>query len=269
MTQKDTNGNLKPVMYEGKSLEANMSVNPFGQNSAAEIAYKKVERVVLATHLVTNFVPKNEHVRERVREAAQELLPHVLALRDGFRSAGPNHVTDICARIRNILSLLDIIHASGYISDMNLEVLKFAYADLARFLRKSEDAQSAESFELQEEFFTPTPTPSQGQISKGHTEVVKDKIEKDSLKDKRTIKDKNVSQGHKPQSVRTKRKLKSRRIAILDVITKRSPVHIKDIAGEVSDCSEKTIQRELAALVRDGVVKKEGSKRWTTYSLVV
>tara|TARA_B100000745_G_scaffold62803_1_gene37109 strand:- start:532 stop:708 length:177 start_codon:yes stop_codon:yes gene_type:complete len=58
-------------------------------------------------------------------------------------------------------------------------------------------------------------------------------------------------------------------MAILDVITKKSPIHIKDIAAEVSDCSEKTIQRELQSLVHDNVVKKEGSKRWTTYSLVV
>lgn len=269
MTQKDTKGNSKPVIYESKSLEANMSVNPFGQNTAAEIAYKKTERVVLATHLVTNFVPKNESVRDSIRTAAQSLLPKVLELREGLRSAGPNRTTDICASIRNILSLLDVIHASGYISDMNLEVLKFAYADLARFLRKSEDGKAAESLELQEEFFTPTTVVSQGHIDKGQKSIIKDKTVTDIVKDSKSVKDKGDSKGHRPQSVRSKRKLKSRRIAILDVITKKSPVHIKDIAAEVTDCSEKTIQRELAALVRDGVVKKEGSKRWTTYSLVV
>jgi len=31
--------------------------------------------------------------------------------------------------------------------------------------------------------------------------------------------------------------------------------------------SEKTIQRELQALVATGAVKKEGERRWTRYSL--
>lgn len=269
MTIKDNNGNRKPVNYDGVSPDANLSVSPFGQNRVAEIAYKKAERLVLATHLVTNFVPKSETVRENIRERAQDLLPRVMDLREGMRSAGPGRVNNISAQIRQILSLLDVVHASGYISNMNLEVLKFAYADLVRFLKKSEDGVSAESLELDEEYFTPAVVEHQGQISKGHSATVKDKTITDTQKDKVSVKDKKVSTGKRPQSLRAKRRATSRRMAILDVVTKRGPVHIKDIATEVTDCSEKTIQRELASLIKDSVVKKEGSKRWTMYSLVV
>ena len=72
----------------------------------------------------------------------------------------------------------------------------------------------------------------------------------------------------RPQSLKDKRRLANRRMLILDVVTQKAPVHIKDIATDIPNCSEKTIQRELSSLVTDGVVKKEGSKRWTTYSLV-
>lgn len=271
MTIKDNKAVYKPINYEGISLDANMSVSPFGQNRAAEIAYKKVERLVLATHLVTNFVPQSESVRENIRESAQYLLPMVMSLREGFQSTGPDSVDAISAHVRQLLSLLDIAHASGYISEMNLGVLKYAYADLVRFLSKSEQGSASESIELNEDdFLAPSSPESQEQTYKGQTaKTLKDKNVKDIVKDIESVTDIKQQKDKRPQSLKSKRRVTSRRMAILDVITKKSPIHIKDIAAEVSDCSEKTIQRELQSLVHDNVVKKEGSKRWTTYSLVV
>ena len=42
-------------------------------------------------------------------------------------------------------------------------------------------------------------------------------------------------------------------------------VMIKDIIGKIKDISEKTLQRELSALVAKGVLKKIGDKRWSRY----
>ena len=46
---------------------------------------------------------------------------------------------------------------------------------------------------------------------------------------------------------------------------------IKDIAlalqSKGKETGEKTLQRELVAMVRDGVLKKKGEKRWSKYSL--
>jgi hypothetical protein len=42
---------------------------------------------------------------------------------------------------------------------------------------------------------------------------------------------------------------------------------IKDVSPLVTGCSEKTIQRELSAMVRSGILKKVGEKRWSRYSL--
>ena len=268
MTVKDTKSPNMLINQEGMSQDANMSVRPFGQNAAAEIAYKKVERLVLATYLVTNFVPENESVRENIRNLCQQMLPMVMTLREGFQSTGANAVANISAQVRQVLSLLDVVHASGYVSDMNLEVLKYAYADFAHFLEKSQKGSSSETLELTEGDFTPIPNESHGQ-----KKVVTDKKLKDILKDTETVTDNKVKTSSEiketNQSVRSKRRVTSRRMAILDVVTKKSPVHIKDIAKEVSDCSEKSIQRELSSLIADQVVKREGAKRWTVYSLVV
>ncbi len=44
---------------------------------------------------------------------------------------------------------------------------------------------------------------------------------------------------------------------------------IKDFSTYIKDCSEKTIQRQLLDLVKDGVLKKDGERRWSRYSLKV
>lgn len=59
----------------------------------------------------------------------------------------------------------------------------------------------------------------------------------------------------------------SRRESVLAILREKGPSYIKDISLVIREVSEKTIQRELAALVSEGVVKKEGERRWTTYSI--
>ena len=58
-----------------------------------------------------------------------------------------------------------------------------------------------------------------------------------------------------------------RRDAILKLFKKGQELMIKDISLNVRGCSEKTIQRELLALVAGGVLNKRGERRWSRYSL--
>lgn len=55
---------------------------------------------------------------------------------------------------------------------------------------------------------------------------------------------------------------------ILDFVKKNNGVSIKDIASVVRNCSEKTIQRELTDLIRQGLVYREGERRWSLYKIV-
>lgn len=56
-----------------------------------------------------------------------------------------------------------------------------------------------------------------------------------------------------------------RRDTIFNIIKQQGPISIADIARSVPDVSSKTVQRELAELVRSGVLKKEGERRWSRY----
>jgi hypothetical protein len=62
-------------------------------------------------------------------------------------------------------------------------------------------------------------------------------------------------------------KKQSRREQILALFVVGVDVSIKDIALRIRGCSEKTIQRELNALLTDGVIDRLGEKRWSRYVL--
>ncbi len=59
----------------------------------------------------------------------------------------------------------------------------------------------------------------------------------------------------------------SRREQILGLFVRGVDVSIKDIAARIKGCSEKTIQRELNALLEDNVIERIGEKRWSRYVL--
>lgn len=59
----------------------------------------------------------------------------------------------------------------------------------------------------------------------------------------------------------------SRRARILTIIEAKGEVSIKDITDIITDVSEKTIQRELNAMIEDNQIKRIGERRWSKYIL--
>ncbi len=112
---------------------------------------------------------------------------------------------------------------------------------------------------------------SKGQISSGG-QLIKDKEEiKKDIKPKMPSTH-NVLMEHaaRPPSLVTssfQMKKLSRREQILALFVKGVDVSIKDIAARIKGCSEKTIQRELNALLYDNVIERIGEKRWSRYVL--
>lgn len=56
-----------------------------------------------------------------------------------------------------------------------------------------------------------------------------------------------------------------RRATILHFVLQNNGVSIKDICAIVPTCSEKTVQRELTTLIGQGLIKREGERRWSVY----
>ena len=58
-----------------------------------------------------------------------------------------------------------------------------------------------------------------------------------------------------------------RQASILEFISSKGQVNIKDISSVIKDCSEKTIQRDLNDMIEKSLIKREGKRRWSTYSV--
>jgi len=59
-----------------------------------------------------------------------------------------------------------------------------------------------------------------------------------------------------------------RRTRIHTILEAKGEATIKDISEIITDCSEKTLQRELSAMIEENVVKRQGERRWSKYSVI-
>jgi hypothetical protein len=58
-----------------------------------------------------------------------------------------------------------------------------------------------------------------------------------------------------------------RRERIKTILEAKKEATIKDISEIITDVSEKTIQRELNAMIEENLVKRQGERRWSKYSM--
>lgn len=257
-SKKDNQLTSNQYSYEDVSFDID-TIGLFGDNHACAHAYKRTEKILLAIHLVTNLVPEKEPARKAIRDKSIHTLSDMLQLRSGFNSVGSEQLNHVVASVYEMISLLNILHVAGFVSDMNLEVLKRELRSLIVFLREAESTGTAEKVMINDDHFKTEKS------IKGHT--LKDSYMSFNKKD--TSK-KTYTNGNRHDSKKTTQasSRSERRSTILNLIKDKKTVNIKDISTVITDCSEKTLQRELISLVRDGVLKKEGERRWSVYSLL-
>lgn len=263
MDSKNQENHLKK--YDEKSLEKLQSRVVF-TNPEYLFIFKKTEKIVAALYLVTNLILDNEPIKWRIRKMALELVSDTLDLRRLPSVQAKPTVSGIITSISEMISLLKVASISEQVSQMNFAVLQ---RELAFLMGNLESAHSdiiggSDSFLSQDYFNVPEPISALvnnslgamfsnvaggGYSHKGQyrTSVLKkDNIVNQELKD--NVKD-------------------NRHERMLQLLKVGKPLGIKDFAKEITDCSEKTIQRELLAMVGSGVLKKTGERRWSLYSL--
>lgn len=106
--------------------------------------------------------------------------------------------------------------------------------------------------------------------------------QKDMYKGHDSIKDSVLNQGgrHQPRSgVRTPSLRKPRNVvsvdrlkeerkrSITEMLSTQNTAVVRDFSSVITGCSEKTVQRLLIEMVRSGVLKREGARRWSRYSI--
>ncbi len=208
-------------------------------------ALKKTEKIVQAIYLVTSHLNDTEPLKIELREKSLSLLSYSLALNSENSYERQELVRSFLSTGVEISSLMRVASVSGNISTNNATILSNEIESVASHVREKVFPQdSTKGLILSKDFFA-TDIPEFEKNDKGQNMVNK------GLK----------------MAVKQKDRKNSRQHEILDLLKKQSHLTIKDFARVISDCSEKTIQRELIDLVEKGVVVREGERRWSRYSL--
>ncbi len=234
--------------------------------------YKKVERIAAATYIITNVFDDKEPVKWDLRQKSLELLSFITHLKDNFISERERTLHAIEEILFATISSFSISYLSGMLSDMNYSILKKeveftidlikgtrGYVLTSDFFISSNDISPA--FYNEKKIEHPNQKDSHYKGHKGHI-YQKDEIQNSSI----IVKQGDEGIANDPYSASFIKK-NNRKNNIVEIVKMKKRVTIKDISLIIKDCSEKTIQRELVSLVKKGVLKREGERRWSTYSL--
>lgn len=226
--------------------------------------YSKLEKITMAVYLITDIFPKEEPLKVYLRERCLELLSFIMSLKDQSQESEIR----ISSLSGEILSLLKVSASANLISEMNYRILINEYNKFLKLVERQKENKEIFEKDFFKEEYKEALVP-QGQIykghSKGHKQTTINNVLNEDLKDTVTeIVPKRVRR--KSSGVFKKEKL-DRRESIIKFIKDNKEVTVKDITKVVKGFSEKTIQRELVNMLEEGVLKKEGERRWSRYTL--
>lgn len=263
--QKDTQKTGLNSYGQGNVLD----VKALGSKHVYEFANKKTEKLVTALYMVTDCMDTDDALKGKLRQLGVELLSDMYELSALSPMDKHVHISSSLAHVDEILSFVEIAYTIGFISEMNTSILKKEFLILISELESHQKKDKHFTFTLDEDMFS---------LPVLESPEAQDNYSQNGLKDKRTnintmsfTNNKQHSFApHIPKQISHTFSVsdkKERTDKILSLV-KGKDVSIKDISNAFTDCSEKTIQRELNALVAKGQVKKIGEKRWSRYQSV-
>jgi hypothetical protein len=226
----------------------------FEKDDYFAFVYKKTEKLTTAVYMVTSLFSDSEPMKWTLRKKSSELLSFILGYKNQI--SGQNFfLGSVKEQVLDIVSLLDVSSKSGLVSTMNFSILRGEFLNLVKILGESKfSGESLPGASLPESFF---------EISRSLPLATSGVRQADSP----NLSDTNLKDRISENNNQIVLKRTNRQSIIIGLLKKKKEMDIKAIAQTIRDCSEKTIQRELISLIRSGIVKKTGERRWSKYSL--
>ena len=218
--------------------------------------HRRIFELTLALYRVTDFFPQGEVLRRNLREKANDIFG--LAAEYDYSAEQERDATLILSKIQSVRGYLDLARSLRFVKSINITVLEREYDFLASF------------FEKELEMVRPKETAAE---RKPEDAMVKkdekvDMAVEEILPTWEEFSTKPVATAAEENSLSPiQRDLTNRQKAILEHLRNSGQAKISDFFAVFNGISSKTIQRDLQDLVGRNVLKKEGEKRWTTYSL--
>lgn len=208
--------------------------------------FKKTERIVSVVFYITQSIEqtdKNKRQVEDIELAARALHDAILASLQARAHVAEDVVQGTVHALVVLESKLKVAQAMGLIA---VEVLQVVMNETDSVLRGLGKYSNEESLLADRSTLAPlTQTTKRSAPERPATSAVN-----------------SAASGPSTASTGS-----SRQERIKTVIEAKEEVSIKDIADIITDVSEKTIQRELNAMIEDNIIKRIGERRWSKYTL--
>jgi hypothetical protein len=254
---KDMTENLKD-MGENSVKDALSLPVPYKKNDFVLNSYPKLSKLITALYIVTDIIDKEEPVRLKLRTFGAEILSDI----------NSTSRTELSRKIQIILSFLDIALSVNLISEMNFNILKKEFNQLNESLEADKESSQInyinhawleEFLQTKESFDNRLPSGVPLRASQSPKAASNKGFTATSALNK-----------HEPGSYILR---KQRRDDIIKAIVgnggSATITEVKINASlELKNCGEKTLQRELVSMVKEGLLTKEGEKRWSRYSVI-
>lgn len=246
----------------------------YHKHLAVSVISKKTEKIATAMYMVTDFVSESEPIRSQLRTLALALITGTRRI--SARSTEPQHALadEVVRTIDETAVILELAVTIGLISDMNGTILKSELSKVKVEIDRHYGGPHAlfsthpgyANIVLSPAMFEVSglektlPSVDKGHdFSKGHSlPATQPSIAQESTKPATPARDLLARKGDIGIKI-------ARRNDVLNVVRSKGKASIKDVVSILKDISEKTVQRELLALVKEGALTKEGEKRWSTY----
>lgn len=221
--------------------------------------HRKVFELTLALYRVSDFFPQGEVLRRQLREKANEVFGSISEY--GFSGEHEQETISILGRIQSVKGFLEMASSLRLVRLINLRVLEREYASLEDFfeqeLKNIKDSRQKEQKALH--------------TDEAHMEILPTWDEFSTANERAHERTSGSVREHThakaPIGQSEDGDINDRQKKILEHIRTNSQAKISDFFSFFDTVSSKTIQRDLQDLVEKNVLKKEGEKRWTIYSL--
>ncbi len=245
------------------------SLGFFSAEDYLTYVFKKTEKITAAIYLVSGLLKDDEPMKWELRDHGMDLLSSSFSASNSLPGDKNAVIQSLFTAALETISLLNVAKISHLISEMNHSLLVKEIDNIIGLMRDRliSSAESA-GYVLSEQFFK-TPDlftsgfkPDSGRsavqsrsFGVGHADQDISRKLAEIHRGSRDTTDVHLKKGQRQQD-------------IISILKGQSNLTIKDFSKVIKDCSEKTIQRELLELVDKGVIKKEGERRWSRYSLM-
>jgi hypothetical protein len=229
--------------------------------------FKKTEKITAALYLVSGLLKDDEPMKWELRDHGMELMSSSFIASSNVPGDKSSVIQSLFSSALETISLLNVARISNLISEMNHALLVREIDNVVAMLRDrlAESAENA-GYVLSENFFKTPNLFSSGFRFDGKSGFVGGR-EQEIRNPKSETRNNDLKSSSNVGHSSTQVKKSQRQEQIINVLKGQSNLTIKDFSKVIKDCSEKTIQRELIELVEKGIVKKEGERRWSRYSL--